>query len=617
MSASCLSCHKEIAWLVDRNRGYHAGKEARAKDCASCHPDHAGAGFALIAWPGRSQERFDHRGAGWALEGSHREVRCAGCHAVEYRVAESAALLKRKDGVGWTGLETTCVSCHRSDDEHRGALNARCDACHDSRDWKPAPRFSHDSTGYALTGKHVEVGCNECHLSKRLPVRTDPQGHAIPVYKPVAFRSCADCHDDPHAGRLSSRCAECHTTQGFATVEGRTFNHALTKYPLKGRHGRVSCEGCHGQNLATRNPAFDRCVSCHGDPHNGEAVLAGKPADCGACHRVEGFAPSSFTVAQHASSPYPLEGRHAQVACVKCHTPSPATGVAMSARITRLRLPSGRCADCHADAHGGQLASRADKGACESCHAVAGWTPSTYTVAQHASLRLRLDGRHAEIPCRACHGASRPGLSAPAPAASLGHAAVAIGLAGAACADCHVDPHAGRYGSAGPLRVAGECGACHSATSFRPSLMDAARHDRFAFQLKGAHRAVACVSCHEELRAKPASSTLLQSARGITRFPAAAAAAPRSCATCHDNPHGSQFASRKDQSCESCHGEESFAPAPRFDHERDASFSLRGAHAKVACGRCHERKNVGGAVMTVYRPISSRCESCHDQRGAS
>jgi hypothetical protein len=277
----------------------------------------------------------------------------------------------------------------------------------------------------------------------------------------------------------------------------------------------------------------------------------------------------------------------------------------------------GRCVDCHADANAGQLASRADQGACERCHAVAGWTPSTYTLAQHASLRLRLDGRHAEIPCRACHGASRPGLSAPAPAASLGHAAVAIGLAGAACADCHVDPHAGRYGSAGPLRVAGECGACHSATSFRPSLMDAARHDRFAFQLKGAHRAVACVSCHEELRAKPASSTLLQSARGITRFPAAAAAAPRSCATCHDNPHGSQFASRKDQSCESCHGEESFAPAPRFDHERDASFSLRGAHAKVACARCHERKNVDGAVMTVYRPISSRCESCHDQRGAS
>ncbi|HEX6943668.1 MAG TPA: cytochrome c3 family protein [Gemmatimonadaceae bacterium] len=173
----------------------------------------------------------------------------------------------------------------------------------------------------------------------------------------------------------------------------------------------------------------------------------------------------------------------------------------------------------------------------------------------------------------------------------------------------------GRYTATGLLPTDGGCSACHSATSFRPSLVDGARHDRFAFQLTGAHRAVACVSCHEELRAKPATSTLLQTARGITRFPATAASS-RSCATCHDNPHGSQFASRQDQSCASCHGVESFTPAPRFDHEK-ATFSLRGGHAKVACARCHERKDVGGVMMTVYRPVSGKCEACHDKRRAS
>lgn len=616
MTASCLSCHKEIAWLVARNRGYHAGAEARARSCAGCHPDHAGADFALIAWPGGSQERFDHRGAGWALEGGHREVKCAECHAAEYRVSESATLSKRKDTAGWTGLETTCISCHRSDDEHRGALNAKCDACHDSRDWKSAPRFSHDSTEYPLTGRHAEVDCGECHLSKKLPLRTDAQGRPIPVYSPVPFRGCADCHDDPHRGRLSSRCADCHTTKGFGSIERRAFNHSLTRYPLKGLHGRVACTECHGPDLAKPNPAFDACGSCHSDPHNGKAVLAGKPADCGACHRVEGFAPSTFTVAQHASSPYPLEGRHAQVACVKCHAPSPGPGGAKAATVARLRMAFSRCADCHADSHGGQLAARSDKGGCESCHAVAGWTPSTYSVAQHASLRLRLEGRHAEIACRACHGADRRGLPVPAAAASLGQAGVSISLAGAACADCHADPHSGRYGVAGPLPADGGCSACHSSSTFRPSLVDAVRHDRFTFQLKGAHRAVACVACHEELRAKPASSTLVQSARGITRFPAPTAS-PRSCATCHDNPHGDQFAARKDRSCESCHGVDAFAPAKGFDHERDAAFPLRGAHAKVACLKCHERKNVGGVVMTIYRPVSTRCESCHDQRRAS
>ena len=613
MTASCLSCHKEIAWLVAQDRGYHAGRATRAKDCAGCHPDHAGADFALIAWPGGSRERFDHREAGWALEGGHREVTCAECHAAEYRVSESASLSKRRGAAGWTGLETTCVSCHRSDDAHRGALDAKCDGCHDSRDWKSAPRFSHDSTDYPLTGRHARVECNECHLSKRLSLRADAQGKPIPVYSPVPFRGCADCHDDPHRGRLSSRCGDCHSTKGFTSIEGRAFNHSLTRYPLKGRHGRVACAGCHGPDLAKPKPAFEVCGSCHSDPHNGKAVLAGNPADCGACHRVDGFAPSTFTLAQHASSPYPLEGRHAQVACVKCHSPSPGPGGTQP--VARLRMPFGRCADCHADAHGGQLATRADQGACEGCHAVAGWTPSTYSVARHASLRLRLEGRHAEVPCRACHGADRPGLPAPAPASSLGHAGVAIRLAGAACADCHVDPHAGRYGMTGPLPTDGGCGACHSSATFRPSLVDAVRHDRFAFQLKGAHRAVACVSCHEELRGKQASSTLVQSARAITRFPAPAAST-RSCATCHDNPHGSQFAARKDRSCESCHGVDAFAPAPGFDHER-ASFSLRGAHAKVACARCHERRNVGGVVMTIYRPVSGKCETCHDARRTS
>jgi len=616
MTASCLSCHKEISWLVERNRGYHASRDARAKDCASCHPDHAGADFALIAWPGGSPERFDHRTAGWALEDGHLELKCQECHAAEYRSSEGASLLKRTTGAGWTGLETSCASCHRNDDEHRGALDARCDACHDSRDWKRAPRFSHDSTDYALTGKHSEVECNACHLSKRLTLRKDAQRQPIPVYSPVPFRGCADCHDDPHRGRLSSRCGDCHTTKGFEAIEGRAFNHNLTRYPLKGRHGRVSCAGCHGPDLARPKPAFDTCEGCHSDPHNGKAVLAGKPADCGACHRVDGFSPSSFTIAQHASSPYPLEGRHAQVACMKCHTPSPMPGGAKATPVARLRMPFGRCADCHVDSHGGQLAARTDKGACERCHAVAGWTPSTYSVARHAKLRLRLEGRHAEIPCRACHGGDRPGLPAPAPATSLGHAAFAISLTGAACADCHVDPHAGRYDTTGPLPTDGGCGACHSSTTFRPSLIDAVRHDRFAFQLKGAHRAVACVSCHEELKAKPGSSTLLRSARGVTRFPAATAST-RTCATCHGDPHGEQFASRKNRSCESCHGVDAFAPAPLFDHERDASFSLRGAHAKVACARCHVRKDVGGAGMTVYRPVSGRCESCHDKRGAA
>lgn len=617
MSAQCQACHRDIAWLVDQKRGFHATSEVRGKECASCHPDHAGADFTLVAWPGGAKDRFDHRRAGWALEGGHAELRCEECHATPYRVATSATLSKRTSGAGWVGLETTCVSCHRDDDPHKGALDANCGTCHDSRDWKPAPKFSHDDTDYPLTGKHATVECAGCHESKRLPLRRDAKGTPIPIYSPVPFRTCGDCHEDPHAGRFSNKCAECHSTKSFeTTASGGSFNHALTRYPLKGRHARVDCAACHGANLVRQKPAFETCASCHSDPHRGEATLAGTPADCASCHGLDGFSPSTYTVQQHAASPYPLEGRHAQVACVKCHTTPVATrgrGLTPVRGAARLRMAHDRCADCHADAHAGQLATRTDGGACESCHAVAGWAPSTFTVAAHARLRLPLEGRHAEIPCGACHAADRKGLPAPPRGDSLGTAHVAVSLASASCASCHVDPHGGRYAAGGALATTGDCASCHTARSFRPSLVDPAAHQRLGFRLEGAHLAVACVGCHAELAAAPATATLVQAPKGVTSFPAKPGPA-RACTGCHENPHGAQFVHRTGATCESCHDVKAFAPAPGFDHDRDASFKLAGAHAGVACARCHVRGEVDGVTMTIFRPLSGRCESCHDRR---
>lgn len=79
------------------------------------------------------------------------------------------------------------------------------------------------------------------------------------------------------------------------------------------------------------------------------------------------------------------------------------------------------------------------------------------------------------------------------------------------------------------------------------------------------------------------------------------------------SPHGNQFAQRKDGgACEGCHDVSSFAAAPRFDHDRDASFKLKGAHAGVACERCHKTEAAGaGKARVIYRPLSGKCESCH------
>ena len=156
--------------------------------------------------------------------------------------------------------------------------------------------------------------------------------------------------------------------------------------------------------------------------------------------------------------------------------------------------------------------------------------------------------------------------------------------------------------------------ACHSFEAFRPSAMDVAMHATFSFPLAGAHRAVACQLCHRELDRKPPVSTLLAAA--ATARPLRFDEKGKHCADCHASPHGDQFARRKDQgACESCHALEAFVPASRFDHDRDASFPLTGAHARAACAACHRAEpRTGKSPRVVYYPVSHRCESCHAGR---
>jgi hypothetical protein len=508
------------------------------------------------------------------------------------------------------GLTTECAGCH--EDPHAGEFaGQKCSTCHATADWRPASGFDHASTRYPLTGKHATVECAKCHMTPRLPVVRDAKGERVPVFKPLPFQQCSSCHADPHRGRLSARCSDCHVTRGFDVIDRQEFDHDATRYPLRGKHVAVTCAGCHGQNLTTRTPPFGTCASCHRDVHRGEATIGGRTVDCQSCHRVEGFTPATYTVAQHRGAPFPLDGKHERVDCSACHR-SPTTATSASAApYVRVRMPYATCGSCHADPHGGQLAARGDKGACESCHTVAAWAPSTFAAAAHAKLRLPLDGRHAAIPCASCHATNRRGLPPfPRPDA-VGPAHVAFPMS-ADCTSCHVDPHAGRYGKSGGART---CLGCHGTERFRPSTVDVAAHERFAFPLAGAHRAVPCAACHDEIATAPTSSTgstLVGAARQVRSLPFTARRSA-SCQSCHTSPHGDQFAARVDKgACESCHGIERFAPAARFAHDRDAAFSLAGAHARVSCAQCHRtERGPSGAPRVIYRPLSTKCESCH------
>jgi Zn finger protein HypA/HybF involved in hydrogenase expression len=111
---------------------------------------------------------------------------------------------------------------------------------------------------------------------------------------------------------------------------------------------------------------------------------------------------------------------------------------------------------------------------------VSGWKPSGFTVADHARLRLPLEGAHARAACEACH----------VPATSA--AGRTFGRAkGTSCQDCHADPHVGQFAAGGRT----DCARCHAPNeAFETPHFDHARDARFA--LDATHAKLDCARCH-------------------------------------------------------------------------------------------------------------------------
>lgn len=615
MDAKCLACHGEIDWLRARARGLHGRSKNSA--CASCHPDHGGRDFALIAWEKGGAERFDHARAGWPLTGKHAALECAACHQQE-DLRRSAALALAPatkwggDGPRFIGLETECAACH--EDVHRGALGGQCAACHETQSFA-IEKFDHSRARFALTGAHQRVGCGECHARPELDLPHDSQGVPHPLFKPLKFAACSDCHRDPHEGRLGTVCSSCHGTESFRKIDRAGFDHDRTRYPLRGRHATVACARCHdpARGESAVRPAFGRCGDCHVDAHAGQATRGGRPADCSSCHDVQGFERATFTVNDHAATRYPLLGAHRRVSCGSCHARAGEPDAARRLGFARvaMRPASGECRDCHRDPHGSQLVPATSENSCATCHSLDAFRPSTFGLADHAKTGLPLSGAHADAPCASCHALHREGIpDPPGGRAGLGEARVIL-RPGVECTDCHRDPHRGRYRARDATPGRG-CVDCHDTTRFRPSLVDADRHGKYGFVLAGAHEATPCFGCHG------AAISRGQLERRSTRVsaggpPVVLAEGRTRCEDCHVDPHAGQFDEGRGRvGCDSCHDVQTFDPASRFDHERGAEFSLGGAHANVPCARCHLRADLpGGENTVIYRGTPSACVSCH------
>jgi hypothetical protein len=290
-------------------------------------------------------------------------------------------------------------------------------------------------------------------------------------------------------------------------------------------------------------------------------------------------------VKDHATSTYPLQGKHAAVECAQCHIPR--------GKETLYKINFAQCVDCHKDEHQGQFAATPYMNRCEQCHTLNGYAPSTFGIARHKQTRFVLTDSHLAVACGDCHKLS--------PLATQSKPPIPYRFTDLTCQGCHQDPHGGQFRERMERVSNGHpvgCEACHSMKTWK----DLTRfdHAQTQFVLTGAHRAVACIDCHKP----PNLETKLLHADFRS--------APKQCEECHADIHGKQFAQKDGITrCADCHNSTRWKPS-LFDHDARTAFSLQGAHRNVRCAECHKlSQTIDGKAVLFYRPTPKECAACH------
>jgi hypothetical protein len=161
---------------------------------------------------------------------------------------------------------------------------------------------------------------------------------------------------EPHK-EFDSKCEKCHVPFKGIPNASCLACHTGTQQRIQSGHGTHFEYEKQGK----------KCSSCHGD-HKGRKHALSPPVESGFKHEITGFV---------------LDGKHASVACNKCHKPG-----ALGPKWTGLAQT---CAGCHADFHKGTLGPK-----CEACHTAVAWKPALKTIAQH---KVDMTGGHAGLTC--------------------------------------------------------------------------------------------------------------------------------------------------------------------------------------------------------------------------
>lgn len=442
----------------------------------------------------------------------------------------------------------TLVSKANSQNPH-GQIPIACDACHTTGQWSTVPAvmaFDHNAeTGFPLDGLHKSANCKACHTTL--------------TFK-ISKNECYQCHNDIHKGQLGNDCQKCHMP---ANWQPREFNHAMTRFPLVGRHATTDCQSCHQNQKENEFAGLSTsCGTCHATAYqnarNPDHVANGMGTDCEFCHTPLSW--NTLIIRDHTTFGFALTMAHAGQACESCHAGR------------EFAKTSRECYSCHQpdfeatsdpDHVGRHFSNR-----CEDCHtAIPGWKPATF---DHAGSTFPMTGAHmtAQNQCASCHADHYTNTPTD-------------------CYACHRDDYTD---ADDPNHVTSNlstaCADCHSTNpDWKPALFD---HSQTGFSMTGGHLAVEnqCVSCH---------------AAGYNNTPTDCYACHQSDFTTAADPN--HVANSFSTTCTNCHTTSPDWTPAAFDHS-GTLFPLTGAHLTIQnqCVSCH---------ASGFENTPTNCYACH------
>jgi nitrate/TMAO reductase-like tetraheme cytochrome c subunit len=421
--------------------------------------------------------------------------------------------------------------------------------------------FDHNETGYSLTGKHINIDCNDCHKPKFI-IDNDlkkRKGTYLGLNK-----NCFSCHQDYHQKTLGDNCTACHTTDSFKPAV--KFDHSTANFKLTGAHINIDCTGCHkieeknGKKYqAFKNIQFQNCSSCHKDIHEGRFGI-----NCKSCHQTTSFSLINTSAFDHNKANFPLMGKHKLVDCNNCHK-----------NPSRYKVKYALCTDCHEDYHNKQFVINNTTQDCADCHTEQGFRPSLFSIETHNNGKFQLAGAHLATPCESCHYQQDKWDFKD------------IGMA---CINCHKNIHENDLDL--KYMPDNNCTACHKTDGWNTITFD---HGKTDFELLGVHSTISCGDCHR-IKDKDPDRIIFSSLKKI-------------CETCHNDIHYGQFKIRENSNCGRCHTFEDWKP-DNFNHN-ESEFTLEGAHKNVDCIKCHPQVEGNGITFTKYKIDNFKCASCH------